>query len=90
MRREKSLVSYLNKYTLDRFDGDYAIFLKRPEEMEQLLIHRTELDSTLKEGDIVAISDNGHTYDITVLKEETMNQKQRIQQLMQQLRNKNK
>lgn len=83
-------MSYLNKYTLDRFDGDYAIFLKRPEELEQLLIHRIDLDSTLKEGDIVTISDNGHTYEITVLKEETTNQKQRIQQLMQQLRDKNK
>lgn len=90
MRRGKSLVSYRKKYTLDRFDGNYAIFLKRPEETEQLLIHRNDLDNTLKEGDIVAISDNGRTYDITVLSEETTNQKQRIQQLMQQLRDKNK
>lgn len=90
MRRGKSLVSYRKKYTLDRFDGDYAVFLQHPEEMEQLLIHRDDMDLSLKEGDVVAISDNGRTYDITVLNEETTNQKQRIQRLMQQLRDKNK
>ena len=90
MRRGKSLVNYHNHYTLDRFDGNYAIFLKRPQETEQLLIHRNDLDKTLKEGDIVEISDNGRTYDITILSDETTDQKQRIQQLMQQLRDKNK
>ena len=32
-----------NKYTLDRFEGDYAVFLKRPDETEQLLIHRNDI-----------------------------------------------
>ncbi|MER1999481.1 MAG: DUF3006 family protein, partial [Lysinibacillus sp.] len=44
-----------NCYTLDRFEGEYAIFLKRPKEVEQLLIARTELDATITEGAIVKI-----------------------------------
>ena len=77
-----------NKYTLDRFDGDYAIFLKRPEETEQLLIHHTEIPSELHEGDIVNILDDGFDYKIDLLKEETENQKTRVNNLLQQLRNK--
>jgi hypothetical protein len=80
-------VSY-HKYTLDRFDGDYAIFLKRPEETEQLLIQRSEIEVPVKEGDIVKIQDDGITYHIEVLQEETTNQRQHIQNLMQQLRDK--
>jgi hypothetical protein len=78
-------VNYHN-YTLDRFEGDYAIFLKHPAEIDQLLIHRTEIRVKLKQGDIVRIEDNGQTYKIEVLQHETMKQQQNIQQLMQKLR----
>lgn len=77
-----------HKYTMDRFDGDYAIFLKRPEETEQLLIHRAEISIAVKEGDIVRIQDDGVTYHIEVLNEETTAQKQYIQELINQLKNK--
>lgn len=77
-----------NKYTLDRFDGEYAIFLKRSNETEQLLIHHAEIPSELKEGDIVSIQDDGFDYKIELLREETASQKQRINNLLQQLRNK--
>lgn len=90
MRRGTSLVSYHKKYTLDRFEGDYAIFLQRPEETQQLLIHRTDLEIEVKQGDIVSIQDNGRTYEVTLLNEETVSQKDRIANLMQQLREKNK
>ena len=90
MRRGKSLVSYHKKYTLDRFEGDYAIFLQRPEETKQLLIHRADLATEVKQGDIVSIHDNGQTYEVKVLNEETVSQKDRISNLMQQLRDKNK
>lgn len=83
-------MSYHKKYTLDRFEGDYAIFLQRPEETQQLLIHRADLTLEVKQGDIVAIHDNGHTYEVKVLNEETVSQKDRISNLMQQLRDKNK
>lgn len=77
-----------NKYTLDRFDGDYAIFLKRPDETEQLIIHHAEIPSELKEGDIVSIEDDGFDYKINLLQEETLSQKQHINNLLQQLKNK--
>ena len=83
-------MSYHKKYTLDRFEGDYAIFLQRPEETQQLLIHRADLAIEVKQGDIVAIHDNGQTYEVKVLNEETVSQKDRISNLMQQLRDKNK
>ena len=76
-----------NKYTLDRFDGNYAIFLKHPEEQQQLLIHRADLNVAVKQGDIVNIDDNGQTYTVTLLTNETENQKQKIQDLMAKLRN---
>lgn len=78
-----------NKYTLDRFEGDYAIFLKHPEEMEQLLIRRAEISAEVKEGDIVQIQDDGFAYTIKLLPEETADQKQHINNLLEQLRNKN-
>ena len=86
MRKGKLLVSY-HKYTLDRFEGEYAVFLKRPAENEKLLIHRSDIRNTVKEGDIVQIQDTGVTYEIEVLHEETNAHKKNIMQLMQQLRN---
>lgn len=78
-----------NNYTLDRFEGDYAIFLKRPEEIEQLLIHRTEIDVPVKEGDIVQITDDGEKYTFKV-KEDTKNKKASIEKMIDELKNKNK
>lgn len=60
-----------NAYTLDRFEGMYAIFLKRPEETDQLLIHRSEIATPVKVGDIVEIIDNGENYLITLWKDQT-------------------
>lgn len=76
-----------NNYTLDRFEGEYAIFLKHPEETEQLLIHHTDISTPLKEGDIVRIQDDGLSYKIEVLHEETASKKQQINDLLQQLKN---
>ena len=79
-----------HKYTLDRFDGDYAVFFKRPEETEQLLIQRTEILVALQEGDIVGIQKTGEKHRIEVLQEDRNAQKDRIQQLMKQLRDQSK
>ncbi|MEG0384726.1 DUF3006 domain-containing protein [Solibacillus cecembensis] len=79
-----------HKYTLDRFDGDYAVFLKRPEETEQLLIQRTEILVAIQEGDIVSIQEDKGKYLIEVLQEDINAQKDRIQQLMKQLRDQSK
>ena len=77
-----------HKYTLDRFEGEYAIFLKRPEETDQLLIHRSDLRIPVEEGDIVQIRDTGTSFEMDVLHKETNAQKENITKLIQQLRNK--
>jgi hypothetical protein len=76
------------KYTLDRFEGDYAIFLKHPDETAQKLFHRTELPNEIKEGDRVLIEDEPN-FQVTILKEETSHQKERVSSLLDRLRNKN-
>ena len=76
----------LNKYTLDRFEGDYAVFLKRPDETEQLLIPRNAIQVTVKEGDIVQIDDDGESYKIEVLEAETKAAQDRINDLLARLR----
>lgn len=75
-----------NNYTLDRFEADYAIFLKRPNETEQLIIHRDDIHVSVKQGDIVSIVDDGENYEIKVLAEETKAAEDRIKQLVNQLR----
>ncbi len=78
----------VNNYTLDRFEGEYAIFLKRPQETEQLIIHREDINLPVKEGDIVSIKDDGETYEIKVLAEETKAAEDRVKNLLNQLRQK--
>ncbi|WP_342558554.1 DUF3006 domain-containing protein [Metasolibacillus sp. FSL K6-0083] len=80
----------LNNYTLDRFEGEYAIFLKRPEETEQLIIHCSEYSELLSEGDIVAISYDNGVYTIQRQAEETNAQQTKIEQMMRALRKKRK
>lgn len=78
----------LNKYTLDRYEGDYAIFLKHPEETEQLLIHQSEIDVGLEEGDIVQIKEDGEKYTFEALEAETKERKETIKNVLADLKNK--
>ena len=75
-----------NKYTLDRFEGDYAVFLKRPDETEQLLILRNDIQVMVKQGDIVQIVDDGESYKIEVLEAETKAAQDRVNDLLARLR----
>lgn len=75
-----------NKFTLDRFEGDYAIFLRQPEETEQKIIHQTELNAEVKQGDIVTIEEDGKRFLVKVLTDETATQKEKMSSLMQKLR----
>lgn len=79
-----------NKYTLDRFEGIYAVFLLRPNETKQLIIEKSELGVSLREGDLVEITDTGYGYKIVKLEAETAAAEQRVQSLLEKLRNKNK
>jgi len=77
-----------SKYTLDRFEGDYAIFLKRPDETEQLIIEQNEVNVKLREGDIVEITDNGYGYTFQKLEADTQAAEGRVKNLLDQLKNK--
>lgn len=69
-------------YTLDRFEGDYAVFLKRPEEVEQLLIHRMDLTENISVGSVVSIEDNGQRYIIQKLDAETTEAEKHVSSLL--------
>lgn len=76
------------KYTLDRYEGEYAIFLKADNETVQKIIHRSEMNIVLAEGDIVLIDDNAQPpVNITLLQEETAAQKEKISKMIERLRN---
>jgi len=68
------------KVTVDRFEGETAVLLVRPEETKQILFPR-ELLPGVAEGDILAI---------TVEKEEkeTDAARERVSSLIEKLRNK--
>lgn len=75
-------------YTLDRFEGDYAVFLKRPEEVEQLLIHRMDLTENISVGSVVSIEDNGQRYIIQKLDAETTEAEKHVSSLLAKLQEK--
>ncbi|MFJ5767911.1 DUF3006 domain-containing protein [Lysinibacillus sp. NPDC093210] len=77
------------KYTLDRIEDGYAIFLKYPEEIEQLILPINTIDHSLQAGDRVLIKEIDNTYHIDILEEETEQKKAEVQSLMDKLRRKN-
>ncbi|MCY9548469.1 DUF3006 domain-containing protein [Lysinibacillus xylanilyticus] len=79
----------LTKYTLDRIEDGYAVFLKYPEEEEQLIILQSAINKPVQVGDRVLIEEIDDFYQIEILKEETEQKKAEIQSLMDRLRKKN-
>ncbi|MBG9456689.1 hypothetical protein ABE61_22405 [Lysinibacillus sphaericus] len=77
------------KYTLDRIEDGYAVFLKYPEEEEQLIILQSAMNKPVQVGDRVLIEEIDGIYQIEILKEETEQKKADIQSLMDRLRRKN-
>ena len=76
------------KYTLDRYEGEYAIFLMADNEASQKIIHRSEMNIELAEGDIVLIDDDRQPpIRITLLQDETVAQKEKISKMIERLRN---
>ncbi|KOS71612.1 hypothetical protein AEA09_01070 [Lysinibacillus contaminans] len=78
------------KYTLDRIEDGYAVFLKYPNEKEHVIIAMSAIDKEVQEGDRVMIEEIGDTFHIEILKEETDQKKADILSLMDKLRKKNK
>jgi len=73
---------------LDRIEDGFAVFLKYPEEIEQVIIPITAIDQSLQAGDRVFIQEIDNTYHIDLLKEETEQKKAEVQSLMDKLRRK--
>jgi len=78
----------MKRYTLDRLDDGFYVFLEKGNEEQQLLIPKEEISSVLTEGDIVEIHQNETGYQISVLKEETADRKQQVMDLIEKLKNK--
>ncbi|MFJ7733456.1 DUF3006 family protein [Lysinibacillus sp. NPDC097231] len=77
------------KYTLDRIEDGYAVFLKYPEEEEQMIILQSSMNKPVQVGDRVLMEEIDGIYHIEILKEETEQKKEEIQSLMDRLRRKN-
>lgn len=79
-----------NKYTLDRFDDFFAVFLQKEDETKQLLVPKNMIEVPLQEGDIVEIEKTETGYEINVLKDETEITRNKLNTLLEKLKNKNK
>ncbi len=80
----------MTKYTLDRIEDGYAIFLTYPEEEEQIIMLQSAMNKPVQVGDRVQIEEIDGIYHIDILKEETEQKRADIQNLMNRLRNKHK
>jgi len=78
----------LSKYTLDRIEDGYAVFLKFPAEEEQLIISQSAMNKPVQVGDRVQIEEKDGIYHIEILQEETLQKRADLQSLMNRLRNK--
>lgn len=79
----------MTKYTLDRIEDGYAVFLKYPAEEEQLIISQSAMSKPVEVGARVQIEEIDGHYNIEILKEETEQRQANIQRLMDKLRKKN-
>jgi len=77
-----------NKYTLDRIEDGYGVFLKFPEEEEQLIISQSAMKKPVRVGERVLIEEKDGIYYIEILQDETQQKRADIQSLMNRLRNK--
>lgn len=78
------------KYVLDRYENDYGIFLKLPNETEQLLVHKTEMIGTANEGDICTVQQHEGKFQIDVLADDTARARETAQSLLEKLKQKGK
>lgn len=82
----------MSKYTVDRFEGTFAVLLLRSNEEKQVDVPRAELPSKVKEGDIldVQFDPKNKIIKVSVLTEETESAKDKAEALLQKILNKNK
>jgi hypothetical protein len=77
----------MTKYTLDRFEESLGVLLKYPNEEEQLLIPKEELEG-FREGDILSVTKINDKYSISLLSEETEKMRHKVNDLINKLNNK--
>jgi hypothetical protein len=77
----------MTKYTLDRFEESLGVLLKYPNEEEQLLIPKEEI-AEFREGDILSVTKIDDEYSISLLSEETEKMRNKVNALMNKLKNK--
>lgn len=80
----------MKKYTLDRIEETMYVFLEYPEEEAQLLVPINKYSGKLTEGDIVKISEIDSEYMVEVLEKETEIALEKVNALLEKLKNKNK
>lgn len=78
------------KYVLDRYENDYGIFLKLPNETDQLLVHKTEMIGEANEGDICTVQQHEGKFQIDVLTDDTARARETAQSLLEKLKQKGK
>jgi len=79
-----------NKYTLDRYDDGFGVFLAYQSEQNQLLIRQDKITITINEGDIVEIHYSEESgYCFRFLEKETSDRKQTVSELIEKLKSKN-
>ena len=83
-------MSSSKKYTLDRIEEGMYVFLEAPEEVNQLILPTSTFDLELEEGDIVNITTTDEGYQLEVLKKETLDRREEISALLEDLINRNK
>lgn len=78
-----------DKYTLDRVDDFFAVFLSKADETKRLLVSKNLIKVPLREGDLVEIDKSEIGYEIKVLKEETEATREKVSSLLEKIKNKN-
>lgn len=82
----------MEKYTVDRFEGEFAVLLLSSDESVQKDVPKEQLPDNVQEGDIVEVSFNedGTVKEAMIKREETISRKEKAQSLLEKLKNKNK
>jgi hypothetical protein len=80
-----------NKYTLDRFEGNVAVFLLREDESKEVIAPKAQLPGNFKKGDIVEIQFNrdGSIQSTVLLEVETEEAKAKANSLLSKILEKN-
>ncbi|RSL28738.1 DUF3006 domain-containing protein [Salibacterium salarium] len=82
----------MEKYTVDRFEGELAVLLLSGDETVQKDVPRDQLPNGLKEGDVLEIQfkEDNKVEKAEVKEVETESKKERAKSLLEKLKNKNK